>query len=429
MKCEDGVRFQVLTEKAIVAKAKKPGIHADGAGLYLLVGRRSVAGHIGACSWVFRYMRDRRAHAMGLGRYPDVSLQKARQRAGAAREQLAAGRDPIAGRNAERTKVALEAAKAITFQVAAEQYIAAHKAGWRNAKHAEQWTATLTTYAYPVFGALPVGSIDTELVMKALDPIWAKKPETATRVRGRIEAILDLARVRGYRDGENPARWGGHLDKLLPRRAKVARVKHHAALPYGDLPAFLGVLRAQDGTAARALEFAILTGARTGEVIGATWGEINLAERLWRVPADRMKAGKEHRVPLSTIPIVILGAMLKAAGNGEPDAYVFPGAKRGQPLSNMAMTMALRRMGRGDLTTHGFRSTFRDWAAERTGFPAEVAEMALAHAVSDKVEAAYRRGNLFQKRRQLADAWAKYCGTAPAHEMGRIVVAIRSPTQ
>jgi integrase len=408
------MRFQALTEKAIAAKAKKAGIYGDGAGLYLLVGGKSRNGHIGGCSWVFRYMRDRKAHAMGLGRYPDVSLQTARQRASAVREQIAAGRDPIADRTTERNKVAIEAAKAITFQVAAEGYIAAHKAGWRNAKHADQWTATMATYAYPVFGSLPVGAVDTGLVMKALDPIWAKKPETATRVRGRIEAILDWARVRGYRAGENPARWRGHLDKLLPRRAKVARVKHHAALPYGEMSAFMALLRDQDGTAARSLEFAILTGARTGEVIGMTWSEVNLSERLWTVPAERMKAEREHRVPLSAPAVAIIETMLKTAGNGEPDAYVFPGAKRGKPLSDMALTMTLRRMKRGDLTTHGFRSSLRDWCAEQTTFPAEVAEMALAHVVGDKVEAAYRRGDLFDKRRALAKDWAAFCGSPAA---------------
>jgi integrase len=246
--------------------------------------------------------------------------------------------------------------------------------------------------------------------MKAIEPIWAQKPETAGRVRGRIESVLDWATARGYRQGENPARWRGHLENLLPKKSKVRRVEHHAALPYAEIAAFMAELRQQEGVAARALEFAILTASRTGEVIDAKWNEIDLSERLWVIPAERMKAGKEHRVPVSDVALAILEDLQKV----RQDDFVFPGGRAGRPISNMAMTMTLRRMGRGELTVHGFRSSFRDWAAERTTFPAEVAEMVLAHAVGDKVEAAYRRGDLFQKRQQLSDAWAKFCEAAPA---------------
>lgn len=273
----------------------------------------------------------------------------------------------------------------------------------KNKKHAGQWQQTLEDYVYPIFGSLPVLAIDTVLVMKAIEPIWTTKPETASRVRGRIESVLDWATARGYRSGENSARWKGHLENLLPKRSKVARVEHHAALPYAELPGFMAELRQQNGIAARALEFAILTAARTGEVIGATWAEIDFEARLWTVPAGRMKAGRDHRVPLSEAAMAIL-RLLHGARTGD---RVFP-------ISNMAMLMLLRRMGRGDLTAHGFRSTFSDWCAEQTNTPSEVREMALAHTVGDKVEAAYRRGDMFDKRRHLAEAWARYCAAQPA---------------
>jgi integrase len=258
--------------------------------------------------------------------------------------------------------------------------------------------------------------------VKVLEPIWTEKPETASRVRGRIEAILDWATARGYRQGENPARWRGHIENLLPKKSKVRRVEHHAALPYPETAAFMVELRQQDGVAARALEFAILTAARTGEVIGGRWDEIDFAERLWTVPAERMKAGKEHRVPLSDAAMTILQT-LRETREGD---FIFPGSRGGRPISNMAMLMLLRRMGRSDLTAHGFRSSFRDWAAECTTFPAEVAEMALAHVVGDKVEAAYRRGDLFQKRREIMDAWSKSCATPPTG--GRVVPLLRQAT-
>lgn len=387
-----------LTALAAERLAKKPGMYCDGKGLYLRVTSPS------ARSWAFRYMRDKKAHEVGLGPYPAVSLAEARKRAAEARQLLAHGKDLLIERASAKAAQAAGVARAVTFKDAAERYIAAHKAGWKNAKHAAQWTTTLATYAYPLIGESPVQAIDTGLVLKVLEPIWTAKTETASRLRGRIESVLDWARVRGYRDGENPARWRGHLEQLLPARSKVQRVQHHAALPYAELPKFMAALRAQDGVSASALEFAILTVARTGEVIGAKWTEVDLKEKVWTVPAERMKADKDHRVPLSARAVEILQSM-KALGSAE---FVFPGPNK-KPLSNMALLMLLRRMGRKDITAHGFRSTFRDWAAEHTNFPAEVAEMALAHAVGDKVEAAYRRGNLFAKRRELMNAWAKAC--------------------
>jgi len=398
-----------LSALAVERASRKPGLYGDGAGLYLLVstqGKRS-----SACSWVFRYMLRRKAHSMGLGPYPEITLAHARERSLAARRLLVDGIDPLEARKAKGAQAKVDAAKAMTFKTAAEKYIAAHKAEWKNEKHAAQWGSTLATYAYPTIGGLPAVAIDTPLVMKVLEPIWSVKPETASRLRGRIEAVLNWAKVSGYRDrdGENPARWHGHLDNLLAARAKVQKVKHHAALPFDGLPNFMTALRAQEGIAARALEFAILTAMRTGEVIGATWGEINLADKIWIIPGDRMKAGREHRVPLSAGAVAILEAMLKIAENGDPGTHVFPGRKRGKPLSNMAMLVLLRRMGRGDLTAHGFRSTFRDWVSEHTNVPREVAEMALAHTIGDKVEAAYRRGDLFERRRALMDQWASVC--------------------
>jgi len=381
-------------------KPMKPGMHADGGGLYLQVTAS------GAKSWIFRFMLHGRAREMGLGPLHTISLAEARERARECRKLRVDGIDPVEVRRAKRAEERLAAATAMTFADCAERYIAAHRTAWRNAKHAAQWPSTLQTYAYPVFGSLPVQAIDTALVTKAIEPIWQAKPETASRVRGRIEAVLDWAKVRGYRDGENPARWRGHLDKLLPARAKVRKVEHHPALPYAEMGDFLKSLREQEGVAARALKFLILTAGRTGEVISARWGEFDLGSKVWTVPADRMKSGKEHRVPLSAAAVAIIEQM-QAIRVGD---FIFPGGKLGKPLSNMAIFKLLRRMGRGELTAHGFRSSFRDWAAERTSYPREVAEMALAHTVGDKVEAAYRRGDLFTKRRRLMEEWAKHCG-------------------
>ena len=382
-----------------VRNLSQPGLYHDGGGLYVQVS----AG--GTKSWIYKYMLDGRAREMGLGPTSLISLGEARTRAIEARKLRLDGVDPIEARKVKRDAVRLEAARSVTFDACAAAYIDAHKTAWHNAKHQDQWRNTLWTYASPVFGDLPVQAVDVGLVMKVLEPIWHDKAETASRLRGRVEAVLDWATVRGYRTGENPARWRGHLDKLLPARGKVRKVEHHAALPYRDVPAFITGLRGQEGIAARALEFLILTAARTGEVIGARWDEFDLDDRLWTIPATRMKAGKEHRVPVSASAATIIGK-LKKLRIGE---FVFPGQKLRQPLSNMAMLKVLERMGRGDLTAHGFRSTFRDWAAEQTNVAHEVAEMALAHTVSDKVEAAYRRGDLFEKRRELMEDWARYC--------------------
>ncbi|MGC1356605.1 MAG: integrase arm-type DNA-binding domain-containing protein [Xanthobacteraceae bacterium] len=384
-----------------VEKAKKPGMYADGGGLYLRVTPE------GARNWVLRYMLDRRPRWMGLGPVALYGLAEARVRALDARRKRHEGIDPIEARRAERARQRLDAAKAVTFKQCAESYINSHRAGWRNDKHAGQWGATLATYAYPVIGTLPVQAVDTGLVLKALEPIWAAKPETASRLRGRIESVLDFAKVHGYRDGENPARWRGHLAKLLPARSKVRAVEHHAALPYADLPAFLTALRTQEGTSARALEFLILTGARTGEVIGAQWSEIDLLDKTWTVPTSRMKAHREHRVPLSPRVMTILHEMQAAQHR------------------DMAFLMLLRRMARADLTAHGFRATFKTWASERTSFQNEIIEASLAHITGGKVEQAYMRGDLFEKRRRLMQQWATYCIAPPTTEQRGKVTALR----
>lgn len=381
----------------VVSRTREPGLYADGGGLYLQVT------HADARSWIFRFMLNGRARSMGLGSLHTLTLAEARNKATECRKLCLDGIDPIEARQRVRSAAQLDAAKAMTFDACAETYIEAHKKGWRNEKHIDQWRNTLATYASPVFGALPVQAVDTGLVMRVIEPIWGDKTETATRVRGRIESVLDWAATRGYRQGENPARWRGHLQNLLPKRSKVQRVEHHAALPFVQIGEFVASLRQQNGTSPLALEFTILTAARTGEVIGATWDEIDLAERAWTVPAERMKGGREHRVPLCAHALRVLERF-----RALDDKYVFPGGKRGRPLSNMAMLELLKRMGRPDLTVHGFRSTFRDWAAETTHFPNEMVEMALAHIIDNKVEAAYRRGDLLQKRRDLMDAWENY---------------------
>jgi len=398
-----------------VARAKTPGMLADGGGLYLRIGST------GAKSWIFRYRRDGRLRDMGLGPLHTVSLAEARDKAQDCRKLRLQKADPIETRKAGQVEAKLAAASAITFRKCAERYTEAHRASWRSHKHATQWLTTLATYVYPVFGELPVQTIDVALVMKALEPIWSVKSETASRVRGRIESVLDWAAARGYRSGDNPARWRGHLENLLPRRSKVSRIQHLAALPYAEIGAFMVGLRRQQGIAARALEFAILTASRSGEVMGARWSEINRAERLWIVPRERMKAGKEHRVPLPDAALAVIDAMAEI----RQSEFVFPGYKLRRPLSNMALLKVLRRAGRGDLTVHGFRSTFRDWCAERTNFPREVAEMALAHTIGDAVVRAYQRTDLFEKRRQLADAWARYCD---GQAVGGEVVPIRAVT-
>jgi integrase len=364
-----------------VASIKNPGFYADGDGLYLQVTDS------GSRSWVFRFKAGGRNRDMGLGSLNAVGLAEARGMAAECRRQRLQGIDPIEARKSGRAQAQLDAARSITFDDCRDKFIASHRAAWANDKHLKQWESTLKTYVTPVLGALPVQSIDVALVTKVLEPIWTTKPETAGRVRGRIERILDWAKARGFRQGENPARWRGHLDVLLAPQARVRRVRHHAALPYGELPGFLLNIRQRDAVAARALEFAILTAARTGEVLGARWDEIDLEQKIWTVPASRMKAGREHRVPLSIAGLTVL-ERLKAVRQND---FVFPGERPNKPLSNMSMLMVLRRVGQTDLTVHGFRSTFRDWAAEQTNFPREVAEAALAHVVADRTEAAYRR--------------------------------------
>lgn len=394
-----------------VAKLTAPGRYADGGGLCL-----QIAG-AGTKSWIFRYMRGRtesgrpREREMGLGGLNAVSLADARQMAQEARKRLAEGQDPIEAKEAMQAAQRAEEARGMTFEAAAEAYIQANEPAWRNPKHRAQWRATLDAYAFPIFGKVAVQSVDVGMVVKALEPIWTGKPETASRVRGRVEAVLDWASARGLRTGDNPARWRGHLANIFPRRSKVAKVKHHDALPYVALGAFVADLRKQEGIAARALEFCILTAARTSEVTGATLGEIDLENALWTVPAERIKAGKEHRVPLSSRAVALVRDMRALRAEDEPTPYVFPGGRRNKPLSENGMLSLLKRMDRADLTVHGFRSTFRDWAAERTNYPREVCEMALAHAVGDKVEAAYRRGDLFEKRKRMMTDWAKFCAT------------------
>jgi integrase len=406
---------------AAVAKAKlrrggKPNRIGDGAGLYLLVRSGTSAGDPLGKFWTFRWVIGGRMREAGLGPAAGpaaVPLKEARERAAEFRRMLRDGLDPIEQRRAAKAAAAAATAKSITFRQCAEEYIAGQRAGWKNAKHAKQWEATLKTYAYPVMGSLPVQAIDTGLVLKVLQPIWTTIPETASRLRQRIEAVLDAAAAKEQRDGANPARWKGHLQKLLPKSDKVKRVEHHPALPYAEVGAFVAELREQEGTAARALEFLILTAARTGEVIGARWGEFDMAAKLWTIPGERMKAGKLHRVPLSARAVEILCDMAKLAGKDAPpaDAYVFPGGRPDLPLSNMSLAMLLRRMERTDFVVHGLRSTFRDWCAERTNYPREVCEAALAHAVGDKVEAAYMRSDLFDRRRRLMADWSTYCST------------------
>ncbi|MEO6092900.1 MAG: integrase arm-type DNA-binding domain-containing protein [Novosphingobium sp.] len=385
----------------MTVKNAKAGRHADGGGLHLLVKES------GARSWVYRFMLKGRSRDIGLGAAAGpggISLSAARDAASALRLKVKAGVDPLAERHSEAAE-ALAAAQAaqiagITFKTVAEAYISANEGSWRNDKHRQQWKNTLATYVYPVIGEFPVAEVGTAHVLQILEPVWKAKAETASRVRGRIETILDAAKARGYREGENPARWRGHIAQILPARARLTR-GHHKAMPYDAIPEFVGKLRKREAVAALALEFTILTAARTSEVLGATWAEVGLDKAIWTIPADRMKAAKEHRVPLSPRAVEILEAV-KPLGK----APLFPG-ERGGKLSGMAMTMLLRRM-KVDVTVHGFRSGFRDWAAECTGYAHEVAEMALAHTIENKVERAYRRGDLFDKRRRLMDDWATY---------------------
>lgn len=376
------------------------GWHADGGNLYLFVRGKSRG-------WVFRFTApDGKRRNMGLGGLDNVSLANARKLAAGLRSQARHPTepiDPLAERQAVRVQKRLEAAKLITFSQAASAFLEAKSHEWKNAKHAGQWETTLATYAYPFFGQLPVASVDTALVVKCLSAIWSTKNETASRLRGRIESVLDWATVSGYRQGDNPARWRGHLDKLLAKPSKVQKVEHHAALPFTEIAAFMLDLRGREGSGARALEFAILTAGRSGEVRGATWSEIDLTTGVWTIPAERMKADKEHRIPLSDAAL----ALLKAIPKTQDNPLVFPNLK-GSQLSDMTMGAVLKRMGQG-VTAHGFRSTFRDWAGETTEYPREVIEHALAHQLKDKAEAAYARGSMFDKRAHLMNDWARYC--------------------
>jgi integrase len=395
-------RINRLNARA-VATITERGRHADGGGLYLSISPN------GGRRWVFLFRWHGKPTELGFGSSRDVTLARARELASQARATLAEGINP---KDARRSGDA-------TFGECADRVIEAMRPSWRNAKHAAQWEMTLREYAGPL-RRLPVDKISTDDVLSVLKPLWNEKPETASRLRGRIERILDAAKARGLRGGENPARWRGHLDQLLPKRQRLTR-GHHAAMVYADVPVFLDDLQARQATAALALEFAVLTAARSGEVLGARWEEIDLDRAVWIVPATRMKAGCEHRVPLSKRALKIV-ATIHQSRNGD---YVFPGQKPGKPLSGMALEMVLRRMKIDDATVHGFRSSFRDWAAECTNFPNEVCEAALAHVIENKVEAAYRRGDLFDKRRKLMEAWSAYCATPKA---GKIVAFRRKAT-
>lgn len=386
-------------------KLKEPGLYLDGAGLYLQIsgnGKDRVNK-----SWLFRFKFKGRQRDMGLGSFQLVGLAEARDKSKAARRQLLDGIDPIEARNAARVEQQLEEAKAVLFEDCGDRYVAAHKAGWKNQKHIDQWTSTLKTYVYPVIGTLPVQKVETAQVMDVIEPIWTTKNETAVRIRGRIEAILGWAKVRGYRQGENPARWKDHLDKLLPKPSKVRKKKHHPALPYDEIATFMAKLRRQEGVAARALEFTILTAARTTETLESDWTEIEDKDLAWMVPEGRMKGERAHRVPLSAPAWSVVKKQKAERKSGEK--LIFPGAKKGERLSENAMLAVLDRMGYGHVTVHGFRSTFRDWAGDCTNHPEEVAELALAHANADETEAAYRRSDAFKKRRALMDDWAKFC--------------------
>lgn len=383
-----------------------PGRHGDGRGLFLYVKPS------GARSWVLRYQVQGRRRDLGLGAYPDVSLAMARDRAAEARRLIAEGEDPITKKRQAKPK---------TFRDAALELIESKRPGWKNAKHAAQWTSTLEAYVFPKIGAVQVAKIETADVISTLTPIWATKPETANRVRQRIEAVIDYASALGIRSGDNPARWRGHLDHLLPKPKKVRAVKHHPALPHAQIADFMADLAKREGVAARALAFTILTAARSGETRGMTWGEVDLDAKVWTIPAGRMKAAKEHRVPLTDEALALLG---RSAESTPDNALIFGSeAKPGKPISDMSMTAVLRRMERADITVHGFRSTFRDWAGETTGFPREVIEAALAHGIKDKAEAAYARSDLFDKRRKLMEAWA---AIAYANELATNVVNLHS---
>jgi integrase len=397
--------FNLLSPVKLKA-LKAPGYVHDGGGLYLQVSNG------GGKSWILRYSMAEKRREMGLGPYPAVSLAAARKSAAESRSLVKAGQDPIAARDTERARQRLEEARGITFDKAVELFLVGNEVGWKNQKHRLEWRTSLRVYASPIVGTLPVSSIDTTHVTKVLDPIWHEKTETASRIRGRIERVLDWARVRGYRAaGENPARWRGHLEETYPARGKVRPVEHHAAVTIDAMPTLYGRLSEADDVASLALRFIILTAARAGEAVGATWPEVDLDEGVWTIPGSRMKAGRIHRVPLSREAVTILQKLTKL----RTGAHVFPGLRvSSRALSVRAILRVLREAGETKATVHGFRSTFRDWAAERTNVPRDVAEMALAHAIGNRTEAAYRRGELMTKRAALMDQWAKFLLTPPA---------------
>jgi integrase len=367
-----------------VSRGLPPGLYPDGAGLYLQVSPG------GSKSWLYRFMLHERPRMMGLGSLLTTSLAEAREKSAKARKLRADGVDPIVQKRASRAAARAATAKDGTFAECVESYVRAHQSGWRSIKYAAQWQKALSDHVLPVIGALPVASVDTPLVLCVLEPLWSTRTVTASRVRGRIEAVLDWARVRGYRDGENPARWRGHLDKLLPRPTWVKKKKHFAALPYRSIPAFMAELRKREDAGARALEFLILTAARSGEVRGATGTEFDTASAMWTIPGSRMKGNREHRVPLPAPALDLVDAACSHIG-----------------VNAMGRVLTTLRPG---LTVHGFRSTFRDWAAETTSYPNHVVEMALAHSIGSAVEAAYRRGDMLDKRRALMEEWATFCG-------------------
>ena len=392
----------VLNSAKSVEAIKEVGYHNCAQGLYLQVSKQ------GTKSWLYRYTSPltQTRREMGLGSFNFVSLAQARQYAIEGKRLVINGQDPIEERKKEQIKVQLKQARNLTFKEIAEACIAAKAPEWKNAKHSQQWNNSLEAYAFPILGELPISDITTDLILKALEPIWITKAETASRVRQRIETIWDWARARKYVEGENPARLRGHLDKILAKTAKVKRVRHHPAVPYKEIQKFITALHKRSGSSALALEFMILTAGRTGEVIGAKWSEIDLGTDVWTVPADRMKAGREHRVPLCARALAILGSI---KSNCNPDEFVFPGWKAGTGLSNGAMLALMRKMQFGHFTPHGFRSTFRDWAAEEAhSFQNETIELALAHTIKNQAEAAYRRGDQLERRRELMKAWHSY---------------------
>jgi integrase len=396
--------FKMKFSAADVRRLRKPGKYGDGQGLILHVVTKDRR------NWIFRYMRAGRERVMGLGREADVSLADAREKAAAARKLLAAGIDPIDSRRAKQQAATAQQAAKTTFAEAAALYVSVHEPAWRSPKHRQQWKNTLATYAQPILGAVPVADIDTNMVLRVLQPIWNAKTETASRVRSRIEIVLDYATARGWRSGPNPATWRGNLKLMLPAKSKLRMVRHHPALAWREAPAFMAGLRKQGGMGARALEFAILTAARSGEVRGMRWDEVDMRNAIWTIAAARAKSAREHRVPLAAPALAILAAMAKLR---DDSGLVFHGQRRGSPMSDVTPTAVLRRMGCGDVTTHGFRSSFRDWAADN-GKSADVAEAALAHAIGNKTVAAYARTDLFDLRKELIGQWAAFLARSPA---------------